>query len=119
MWIVRWFVMVLIFLFLLIFAVSNVNHNVEKLDLVFANVSDASVVLVIFLSFVGGFFIASALLLIKIFKMKIEISTKEKVIKSLKDELNAQRNKGLMDDDDEDEDAGMKTMIINKKDLKG
>ena len=119
MWIARWFVIILFLIILGFFISSNINTKVEKLHLIIATPENVSVTSIIFLSFLLGFLTWFFISLFNIFKLKLEVATKDKVIKSLKEELNAQRNKGLIDDEDDDEDSGMKTMIINKKDLKG
>ncbi|MFP4521619.1 MAG: LapA family protein [Fibrobacterota bacterium] len=126
MWVVRWFVIVLVLVFVALFVTKNtgVDSNVKSIDFIIAESSDISVTTVIFLSYLLGFLTWFFVSIYNIFKLKIQVGTKDKIIKGLKKELNAQRNEGIISGKEDEyppedrKDAGNETMVINKKDLK-
>ncbi|OGJ89496.1 MAG: hypothetical protein A2487_06310 [Candidatus Raymondbacteria bacterium RifOxyC12_full_50_8] len=113
MWAIRWFFIVGILFVAVVFIMSNRNlfeGDPIEISFLIKRVEWKPYFLML-VSFGAGFLTWFVVSLFNYFKMKTELSGKNKVIKNLKDELNDYRNVSLQAGASDLE----KTMIINGK----
>ncbi|MFH0919556.1 MAG: LapA family protein [Fibrobacterota bacterium] len=109
MWMVRWFFIVVIIIFISVFISKNMGLTPVNIDFIFAETGEISPLMAMFFAFVSGFLTWFVISIFNFFKMRSELSAKDKVIKNLKEELNDYRNESLsMEDAD-------KTVLMKKE----
>lgn len=109
MWMVRWFLFVMAIIVIAFFIMLNsqAEQNVT-INYLFGQ-KTLSALELIFLSFTVGLITWFIISLFHFFKMRSELSGKDKIIKNLKEELNDYRNESLTLEDAE------KTIIMKKE----
>jgi uncharacterized integral membrane protein len=109
MWMIRWFFIVVIIIFISVFISKNIELPKLSIDYIFGSTDEMPALMAMFFSFVAGFLTWFVISLFNFFKMRSELSAKEKVIKNLKEELNDYRNESLSIDDHD------KTLVMKKE----
>jgi len=110
MWMIRWFLIVVIVVFVSLF-IGN-NHELPKVSInyLFGETEEISPLLIMFFAYLAGFLTWFIISLFNFFKMRSDLAAKDKLIRNLKQELNGYRNQALALDED-------KTMIFKKSDV--
>lgn len=107
---IRWFFIALVVAIISIFIGRNLGQNPITIDYVFGVTEEMSPITAMFFAFVAGFLTWFVISLFNFMKMRSELSSRDKVIKNLKDELNGFRNASLSIHD-----IAEKTMVLDKK----
>jgi len=111
MWIVRWLLIAVVVIMISFFIGKNIESEAEQqitINYVFGETSPLPKLMVMFFAFVAGFLTWFIISLINFFKMRSELSARDKLIRNLKQELNSYRNQSLTLNDDAE-----KTIIID------
>lgn len=110
MWMIRWFLIAMVVVFISLFIGKNLNpENTISIDYIFGQTDDISPLAVMFFSYVAGFLTWFVISMLNYFKMRSELSSRDKLIKNLKQELNEYRSQSLVLDGEAD-----KTQVIRK-----
>jgi uncharacterized membrane protein YciS (DUF1049 family) len=111
MWIVRWSLIAIVVILISFFIGKNIDPQAEQqvtIHYIFGETEPLPKLMVMFLAFVAGFVTWFIISLFNFFKMRSELSAKDRLIKNLRQELNGYRNQSLNVNDDAD-----KTVIID------
>ncbi len=117
MWIVRWFLIAIIVICISLFIGKNIESEAEQqitINYIFGETAPLPKLMIMFFAFVAGFLTWFIISLINFFKMRSELSSRDKLIKNLKQELNGYRNQSLKGDDDFDQTISMETADLKK-----
>jgi len=92
---IRWFFVAILLFFAILFIMRNQGMETLSIDYVFGKTGEINPLIALFGSFVAGFFTWFVISLFNFLKMRAEISSREKLIRNLKQELNDYRNASL------------------------
>ena len=95
MWMIRWFFIAVVLFVAVFFIKNNQSLPTVSIDYVVGRTGDISPLTAIFVSFVLGFFTWFVISLFNFLNMRAEISSRDKLIRNLKQELNDYRNSSL------------------------
>lgn len=95
MWMIRWFFIAVVLFVMILFIMKNQALPVISIDYIFGRTGEVSPLAAMFASFVLGFFTWFVISIFNFLHLKSEISSREKLIRNLKQELNDYRNSSL------------------------
>lgn len=100
MWMIRWFLIAVALFGTILFIYENRNLDTVSINYIFGETGDLSPLLLMLLAYFAGLLTWFVISLFNFFKMRSELSSRDKLIKNLKQELNEYRSQSLALDHD-------------------
>jgi uncharacterized membrane protein YciS (DUF1049 family) len=100
MWMIRWFLIAVLVLALSLFVGYN-KDGTSTVSYGFGDTGETSILVLLLIAFAVGFMTWFLISMFNFYKLKSELSAKEKLVENLKQELNSYRNQALTLDEDQ------------------